>query len=78
MNVRPFGEADFEAVVALLREDEEHTLQRSSQIGASDLREWTSRSNLAESSCAYARASPYRTLQFSVLGWIISRSSRED
>ena len=26
MNVRPFGEADFEAVVALLREDEEHTL----------------------------------------------------
>ena len=50
MNVRPFGEVDFEAVVALLREDEEYTLQRPSQIGPSDLREWTSRSNLGESS----------------------------
>jgi GNAT superfamily N-acetyltransferase len=50
MNVRPFGEADFEAVAAFLREEEEHTLQRPSQIGPSDLREWTSRTNLAESS----------------------------
>jgi GNAT superfamily N-acetyltransferase len=50
MNVRPFGDVDFEAVVALLREEEEYTLQRPSQIGPSDLREWTSRSNLAESS----------------------------
>jgi GNAT superfamily N-acetyltransferase len=50
MNVRPFGEADFEPVVALLREEEEYTLQRPSQIGPSDLREWTSRTNLAETS----------------------------
>ena len=50
MNIRPFGEADFEAVVTLLREDEEHTFQRPSQIGPSDLREWTSRTNLAENS----------------------------
>lgn len=50
MNVRPFGEEDFEAVAALLRADEEHTHQRSSQLGPADLREWTSRCDLAESS----------------------------
>jgi mycothiol synthase len=50
MNVRPFGEGDFEAVVALLREDEENMLQRPSRIGAGDLREWTSRADLAQNS----------------------------
>jgi mycothiol synthase len=50
MNVRAFGAEDFDAVTALLREDEERLLQRPSQIGPSDLREWTSRANLAEDS----------------------------
>ena len=50
MTVRPFGEADLEAVAALLRADEEHLNQRPSQIAPSDLREWTSRANLAENS----------------------------
>jgi GNAT superfamily N-acetyltransferase len=50
MNVRPFGDADFEAVVALLREDEEAAFHRPSLIGPSDLREWTSRADLAHDS----------------------------
>jgi GNAT superfamily N-acetyltransferase len=50
MNVRAFGPEDFEAVVALLREDEEHTHGRPSRIAASDLREWTSRADLAHNS----------------------------
>ena len=50
MNVRPFSEADFETVAALLRLDEEHVHGRPSRIGPGDLREWTSRSDLATSS----------------------------
>ncbi len=50
MNERPFSEADFEAVAALLREDEEHLLQRPAQVGPADLREWTSRADLARNS----------------------------
>jgi len=50
MKVRPFGEADFEAVAALLRADEEQAHGRPSQIGPADVREWTSRSDLAASS----------------------------
>ncbi len=65
MNVRPFGEADFEAVVALLREEEEHTLQRPSRIGPSDLREWTSRTNLAESSWLFEEDGELRAV-----GWV--------
>jgi mycothiol synthase len=64
MNVRPFGEPDFEAVVALLREDEEHTFQRPSQIEPSDLREWTSRTNLAENSWLFEEDSELRAV-----GW---------
>jgi len=64
MNVRPFGEADFEAVVALLRADEEHALQRPSQIGSSDLREWTLRSNLAENSWLFEENGELRAV-----GW---------
>jgi mycothiol synthase len=65
MNIRPFGEADFEAVVTLLREDEEHLLQRPSQIGLSDLREWTSRANLAEGSWLFEEDGELRAV-----GWI--------
>jgi mycothiol synthase len=64
MNVSPFGEADFEAVAALLREDEEHMLQRPSQIGPSDLREWTSRSDLAENSWLFEEDGELRAV-----GW---------
>jgi GNAT superfamily N-acetyltransferase len=64
MNVRPLGEADFEAVVALLREDEEHTLKRPSQIGVSDLREWTLRANLAENSWLFEEDDEMRAV-----GW---------
>jgi mycothiol synthase len=64
MNVSPFGEADFEAVAALLREDEEHMLQRPSQIGPSDLREWTSRADLAENSWLFEEDGELRAV-----GW---------
>jgi hypothetical protein len=62
MNVRAFGDEDFEAVAALLREDEEHTLQRPSQIGPSDLREWTSRTNLAEDSWLFEEEGELRAV----------------
>jgi len=64
MNVRPFGEDDFEAVAAFLREDEEHTFQRPSQVGPTDLREWTSRSNLAEDSWLFEEDGELRAV-----GW---------
>jgi GNAT superfamily N-acetyltransferase len=64
MNVRPFDAADFEAVTALLREDEEHMLQRPSQIGPGDLREWTSRANLAENSWLFEEDGELRAV-----GW---------
>jgi mycothiol synthase len=65
MNARTFGEADFEAVVTLLREDEEHTFQRPSHIAAADLREWTSRTNLAESSWLFEEDGELRAV-----GWL--------
>jgi mycothiol synthase len=64
MNVRPFGVDDFGAVVTLLREEEEHTLQRPSQIGPGDLREWTSRTNLAETSWVFEHDGELRAV-----GW---------
>jgi mycothiol synthase len=64
MNVRPFGKPDFDAVVALLRADEERTFQRPSQIGASDLREWTSRTKLAENSWLFEEDGELRAV-----GW---------
>jgi ribosomal protein S18 acetylase RimI-like enzyme len=64
MSVRPFGEPDFEAVVALLRADEEHTLQRPSQLGPDDLRQWTSRTKLAESSWLFEEDGELRAV-----GW---------
>ena len=65
MNVRPFGAADFEAVVELLREDEEHTFQRPSLIATSDLREWTSRCDLAENSWVFEEDGELRAV-----GWL--------
>jgi mycothiol synthase len=64
MNARPFGEPDFEAVVALLREDEEQTFQLPSRIGVSDLREWTSRTDLRESSWLFEEDGELRAV-----GW---------
>ena len=64
MNIRPFGEADFEAVTAFLREDEEHLLGRPSHIGPGDLREWTSRANLAEDSWLFGEDGELRAV-----GW---------
>jgi mycothiol synthase len=65
MNVRPFGEADFERVTAFLREEEEHTLQRPSQIGPNDLREWTSRADLANDSWLFEEDDELRAA-----GWV--------
>jgi mycothiol synthase len=64
MNVRPFGEADFEAIVALLREDEERMLQRPSQIALGDLREWTLRADLAKNSWLFEEDGELRAV-----GW---------
>jgi mycothiol synthase len=65
MNVRPFGEADFETVTSFLREEEEHTLQRASQIGPNDLREWTSRADLANDSWLFEEDGELRAA-----GWV--------
>jgi GNAT superfamily N-acetyltransferase len=53
MNTRPITEDDFERVAALLKDDEELLLGRPSQIGANDLREWLSRTDLANDSILY-------------------------
>ena len=64
MNVRPFDESDFEAVVALLRADEERLLGRPSQIGESDLREWTFRADLVANSWLFEEDGEVRAV-----GW---------
>jgi mycothiol synthase len=50
MNVRPATLADYPAMLALLAADEAELHGRPSQIAEGDLREWTSRTNLAEDS----------------------------
>jgi mycothiol synthase len=50
MNIRAATLADFPAMRALLAADEEELHGRPSQIADGDLREWTSRTNLAEDS----------------------------
>lgn len=50
MNVRPATPEDLPAMLALLAADEEQLHGRPSQITLGDLREWTSRTNLAEDS----------------------------
>jgi GNAT superfamily N-acetyltransferase len=53
VNVRPITTDDYEAVVGLLAEDEQHLLGRPSRVGVNDLREWLSRTNLADDSWLY-------------------------
>ena len=53
MNSRAVTEDDFERVAAVLREDEERLLGRESRIGANDLREWLSRTDLANDTWLY-------------------------
>jgi mycothiol synthase len=50
MNSRPATSDDYEAIIELIRADEERLLGRPSRLGVSDLREWMSRTNLAEDS----------------------------
>jgi mycothiol synthase len=65
VNVRPLGAGDFPALLELLRAEEEHTFGRPSRIGASDLREWTSRANLATNSWLFEAGGELRAA-----GWI--------
>jgi mycothiol synthase len=53
MNTRPLTDDDLERVAQLLKEDEEFLLQRPSQIGPNDLREWLSRTDLATDSILF-------------------------
>jgi mycothiol synthase len=53
MSWRPITRDDYDAVLALVVADEEHVLGRPSRITLGDLREWTSRTNLAEDSWLY-------------------------
>ena len=50
MTVRSATRDDFPAMLEALRADEEQVFGRPSQITASDLREWTSRTKLDEDS----------------------------
>ena len=53
MNRRPATAEDFEAMIGVIKVDEEALLGRPSQLGVADLREWMSRTNLAEDSWLY-------------------------
>jgi GNAT superfamily N-acetyltransferase len=53
VNVRPLTEADLERVAAFLREDEERLFGRPSRIGATDVRQWTSETDLERHSWLY-------------------------
>lgn len=53
MNSRPATADDFEAILEVLKTDEETLFGRPSQIGIADLREWLSRTKLAEDSWLY-------------------------
>jgi ribosomal protein S18 acetylase RimI-like enzyme len=65
MNTRPIAEDDFERVATLLKEDEELLLGRPSQIGANDLREWLSRTDLANDSILYEDDG-----EIAAIGWV--------
>jgi mycothiol synthase len=52
VNVRPFTEDDFAAVAALLTDDE-RAHGRPMEVGVNEVREWTSRSDLATESWLY-------------------------
>jgi GNAT superfamily N-acetyltransferase len=53
MNIRPATTGDYEAIVGLINADEERLFGRPSKLGVADLREWMSRTNLAEDSWLY-------------------------
>jgi len=53
VNSRPATTDDFGAMVELLRADEELLYGRPSQVGVNDLREWMSRTDLAQDSWLY-------------------------
>jgi len=55
MNVRPFTEDDFPSVAGLLTDDEQFH-GRPIQVGANELREWTSTADLANDSWLYEDA----------------------
>jgi mycothiol synthase len=50
MNRRPLTADDFPKVAQMLKEDEEFLLRRPSQLGVNDVREWLSRTDLANDS----------------------------
>lgn len=53
MNSRPATTNDYEAIVDVIKADEERLLGRPSRLGVDDLREWLSRTNLADDSWLY-------------------------
>jgi mycothiol synthase len=53
MNVRPVTHDDFERLLALLAADDEHVHGRPSKLTVGDLREWMSRTDLANDSWLY-------------------------
>jgi mycothiol synthase len=52
MNIRPFGEADFEAVAKLLADDE-RAHGRQMEVGPAEVRAWTGLADLARDSWLY-------------------------
>lgn len=64
MSSRAATPDDLPAMLALLVADEEETYERPSQIAIGDLREWTSRTNLAEDSWLFEENG-----ELAALGW---------
>jgi mycothiol synthase len=64
MNVRAATDADYPAIVELLAEDEEELTGRESRISVNDLREWTSRTDLANDSWLFEEDG-----RLQALGW---------
>jgi len=65
VNSRPATSEDFEAIVELIRADEERLLGRPSRLGVSDLREWMSRTNLVENSWLFEEGG-----ELCAVGWV--------
>jgi GNAT superfamily N-acetyltransferase len=53
VNTRPATTDDYDAIVGVIRADEERLFGRPSKLGVADLREWMSRTKLAEDSWLY-------------------------
>ena len=65
MNSRPITEEDYERVAAVLRDEEGHLLGRESRMTVNDLREWLSRTDLANDSWLYEEDG-----ELAAMGWI--------